>query len=76
MKTVKRPKNRARIVITLEVEISSETLAVTPVWHRHALDILRALKARVPAFCDLSATREFLDREGIIVLSENCEIAI
>jgi hypothetical protein len=45
MKSVRRAKSQARIVITLEVEVPPTMMAEAPNWQTDALDILRPLMA-------------------------------
>lgn len=45
MKTVKRQRNQARLVITVDVEFSAESLRQNPPHMRDAADVLRALIA-------------------------------
>jgi hypothetical protein len=76
MKSVRRAKNRARIVITLEVEVPPPMMTEAPSWQTDALDVLRPLMAEFDK--GTSSTQlipEFLKSVGIAILSEKYEVA-
>lgn len=67
-KTVKRPRNQARIVVTLEIELPP-TLMDCIAWKRDATDLIRG--ADVDLSADTSAALESL---GIRILSQKTEV--
>jgi hypothetical protein len=83
MKSVRRAKNQARIVITLEVEVPPPMMAEAPNWQTDALDILRPLMAEFDEGWGISSIHqwdaqlipEFLNAVGITILSEKYEVA-
>lgn len=71
-KTIKRPRNQARVVITLEVEVD---LQESPNWQKDATDVIRARLAAVSPTMPVAECILFLKSLGITTLSDTCEVS-
>lgn len=65
-KTIKRAHDEGRVVITLEVKVSSERMAQAPSWQRDATDILREV---LDSEIDFTPLAMVLQHFGIEVLT-------
>lgn len=72
IKTVRRPKDRARLVITLEVGVD---LKEAPRWQSDALDVIRDRLADIEVGDYLLALRNLLSALGISTYDIKAEAA-
>lgn len=74
-KTVHRPNNQCRIVITFEVEIDTDTMRLMPNWKRHAMGYFRDLRDMLPGKTSQGLINTLRKNKSITILSETVEIA-
>jgi hypothetical protein len=75
-RTIKRPRDQCRVVVTLECQCPPELMKKSPTWARDATDILRGLVAEykkgtavIPEGAAISL-QDFLRRAGVNILVE------
>jgi hypothetical protein len=74
-KTIHRPKNQCRVVITFEVEVAESMMHKMPAWKRHAMSYFRDLRDILPGKTSQGLINTMRKNKTITILSETVEVA-